>query len=135
MNFQHIFSFLQPGLWTLLMQIWYFGSQYSPARRVKNGMADQKMWFFKVCDIITTIQPEEKTHLTMVNSTLKSFWDHSLCHYDNLKKLYFWTYHDPCSRSISHIVPSRGNKLFQSVIFSNYSRNKVSSPKMILGKN
>ena len=46
------------------------------SHRGKIGLTDQKIENFKVHDIDTIIQSQEKTHQTHVSSALKTFYDH-----------------------------------------------------------
>ena len=62
----------------------------------KNQFTDQKMQFFKVWDIVTIIEPRQKTHQTHVSSALKTFYHHLRRLWDNRKNLEFWAFAYAC---------------------------------------
>ena len=48
-------------------------SLQGPSSTVKYGLAVKKMRFFEIEDTLTTMLPREKTHLSHLSSSLKTF--------------------------------------------------------------
>ena len=100
----------------------------------KMGCRTKNVDFFKVRDMLTTIQPRKKEPLTNVSSPLKTFYDHLRGCRDNLNFLDFWDFWYAYIGTCVYFCLLH-TKNFKNPKNSNYLCDRVSGRKTFLGAN